>query len=695
MRLLDTHTGRFVNVHDPNSVEYAVLSHTWDPIGEQSYHDVLRIHTSLYFKVEAVTVFVCLAIWWRLLLTVSVVLEAPTLLTRLLSRSQNSRIDGVNANIAQRLRQTAEAIRSWNSSKFSPRLSTKIRRACAIARAYGHRLMWIDSCCIDKASSSELSEAINSMYAWYRGATICCAFLADVPSSPSRAALDACSWTSTVAFRKSRWFRRGWTLQELIAPRVVVFLSLEWQFLGTKSSLAQVIEEVTGIYSPVLRHQMPLSEVCVAKRMSWAANRETTRKEDEAYSLLGIFDISMSTLYGEGARAFIRLQKEILEHIPDQSLFAWGVPDRGALSLQFPLSSQDIEENSFVLDAVEDHNTAFFAPSPRSFRNSTGIRPLSHHSALIERLGFDSPLPTYTLTPYGIHTHFPLIPANHCFPPGVLAGALANCYFAILSCELVGEKGSLLAVICSAERTTSGSMLLNGRRISRMTKRRLLHRTTAIHYNRMSEHRIVVFNSIILPELFPLSRRQAVGACSPAFVPIENPLPSSRAWYAWSGSVQLTAWSPTILRQLGYAVSCSMDKDSGAHMLSLARGDTCLSIRYRRSRPKDTNDPFVIVWVALAGCESVQLDERPSVTLDLRRIHDCQEYAVDVVGGRRILLRFTLLYMSISFFLDVEILNDSQTPAPSPASTVTVTMKGDPEMFGTEDSARDGLYWGC
>ena len=138
-----------------------------------------------------------------------------------------------------------------------------------------------------------------------------------------------------------------------------------------------------------------------------------------------------------------------------------------------------------------------------------------------------------------------------------------------------------------------------------------------------------------------------------------------------------------------------MDKDSGAHMLSLARGDTCLSIRYRRSRPKDTNDPFVVVWVALAGCESAQLDERPSVTLDLRRIHDCQEYAVDVVGGRRILLRFTLLYMSISFFLDVEILNDSQTPAPSPASTVTVTMKGDSEMFGTEDSARDGLYWGC
>ncbi|KAI1792774.1 HET-domain-containing protein [Ganoderma leucocontextum] len=616
MRLLDTHTGRFVEVHDPNSVEYAILSHTWDPTGEQSYHDVRRIHASPYLQIVAVIVWVGLAVWWRLLLALSVVLEAPIFLTHSMLRSQKdeeirlvlpsafrtteSSRGHVTVGVVQRLRRAAEDIRSWNSYRFSTRLSAKIRRACATARAYGHRLVWIDSCCIDKTSSSELSEAINSMYTWYRGATICYAFLADVPSSPSRAALDNRSWSSTVAFRKSRWFRRGWTLQELIAPRVVVFLSMEWQFLGTKSSLAQVIEEVTGIYSAVLRHQMPLSEVPVAKRMSWAAMRETTRKEDEAYSLLGIFDISMSTLYGEGARAFIRLQEKILKRIPDQSLFAWTVSDQEVHSLQFPLTPKVVKENSYVMDAIEDDYSAFFAASPRSFRNSNGIRPLSH-SAFVERIGFNSPLPTYTVSPYGIHTHFPLIPANHCFPPGLLTPT--NCYFAILACELEDQEGSLLAVVCSAEPTAGGTMLLKSGRITEMTNRKLLHRTTTIHYNRMSEHRIGVFDSAILPELFPLSRKLYVDA-SPVYVPVENPLPSSRAWYAWTGSVQLTAWSTTILRQLGYAVSSSTDSDS-SHMLSLAMGDTRLNIRHRRSRPQDPNDPFVVVWVAPSSVNAV------------------------------------------------------------------------------------------
>ena len=417
MRLLDTHAGRFVEVHDPNSVEYAVLSHTWDATGEQSYDDVRRIHASFSLKIEAILVWVCLAVWWRILFLLSLALEAPMSLTSSILKSQKHTevslaLPGVVRNaeptcdhtsdgVAQRIQRAAIDIHSWNSHYFSPRLSSKIRRACAVARAYGHRLVWIDSCCIDKTSSSELSEAINSMYAWYRSATICYAFLADVPTSSSRVALDARSWTSTIAFRKSRWFRRSWTLQELIAPRTVVFLSMEWQFLGTKTTLAQVIEEVTGIYSAVLRHQMPLSEVPVAKRMSWAAKREATRKEDEAYSLLGIFDISMSTLYGEGARAFIRLQEEILKRIPDQSLFAWALSDQDAHCLRLPFSPEFVEENSCALVAVMDDHPAFFAPSPRSFRNSDGVRPLSH-SAFVRRIGFTSPLPTYTITPYGV-----------------------------------------------------------------------------------------------------------------------------------------------------------------------------------------------------------------------------------------------------------------------------------------------------
>ncbi|EJF61857.1 HET-domain-containing protein, partial [Dichomitus squalens LYAD-421 SS1] len=180
----------------------------------------------------------------------------------------------------------------------------------------GFRYIWIDSCCIEKQSSSELSEAINSMYAWYRDSKLCYAFLADV---------SACGTTEDwkTQFSQSRWFRRGWTLQELIAPSEVVFLSQEWEPLGTKHDLAEAVEEITGIDQDVLKHELPLDCVSVAKRMSWASGRETTRVEDEAYSLLGIFDINMTMLYGEGRRAFRRLQEEILLRIPDQTLFAW------------------------------------------------------------------------------------------------------------------------------------------------------------------------------------------------------------------------------------------------------------------------------------------------------------------------------------------------------------------------------------
>ncbi|KAM5545998.1 hypothetical protein V8D89_000124 [Ganoderma adspersum] len=705
MRLLDTHIGRFVDVHDPNSVEYAVLSHTWDPTGEQSYDDVRPMHTSLCLKIEAIIVWVCLAFWWRLLLLLSVALEAPISLTRSILKSQKHTetplaLPGVAQNtessrshasdsVAQRLRRAAVDIRSWNSYHFSPRLSPKVRRVCAVARVYGHRLVWIDSCCIDKTSSSELSEAINSMYAWYRSATICYAFLADVPTSPSRNALDPRSWTSTVAFRKSRWFRRSWTLQELIAPRTVVFLSIEWQFLGTKSTLAQVIEEVTGIYSAMLRHQMSLSEVPVAKRMSWAAKRKATRKEDEAYSLLGIFDISMSTLYGEGARAFIRLQEEILKRIPDQSLFAWALSDQDTHCLRFPFSPEFVEENSCSMDALTDDHPAFFASSPRSFRNSEGVRPLSH-SAFVRRIRFTSPLPRYTVTPYGIHTHFPLIPAFQCFPSGTLEPLFEGLCFAILACELEGQEGSLLAVVCSAQPTATGAMLLSGARINKMTNRKLLHRTTAIHYNRMSQHRVVVLDLAFLPALFPPSRKLHLGA-STVYVPVENPLPSSRAWYAWSGTVQLTAWSTKILRELGYTISCSTDSDSG-HTLSLARGNTHLSIRHRRSRPQDPNDPFIVVWVAPTESELPQFGERPSVTLDLRRIRDCKEFAFDTAGGRRVVLRFTLSYMFISFFLDVEILDEMLTLSPARAATGAVK-RGPNDMVGMEDSPRDEYFW--
>ena len=125
------------------------------------------------------------------------------------------------------------------------------------------------------------------------------------------------------SFRKSRWYTRGWTLQELIAPGFVTFLSDDWTVIGTKHNLFDLIEEITGIPSEVLLSVEPLDEFSVAQRLSWAAHRETTRVEDRAYSLLGIFNINMPTLYGEGELAFRRLQEEIVRRVPDQSIFAW------------------------------------------------------------------------------------------------------------------------------------------------------------------------------------------------------------------------------------------------------------------------------------------------------------------------------------------------------------------------------------
>ncbi|UKZ77131.1 hypothetical protein TrVFT333_004849 [Trichoderma virens FT-333] len=184
----------------------------------------------------------------------------------------------------------------------------KIKGCCILARANGYDYAWVDTCCIDKTSSAELSEAINSMYQWYVEADVCYGFLADVPSK--------------VAFSDSRWFTRGWTLQELIAPETMIFLDEAWNELGTRESLKQEIFNRTGIPMSVLSGSS-LESVSIAQKMSWAASRQTSRSEDRAYCLMGIFGINMPLLYGEGERAFMRLQEEIMKVTDDDSIFAW------------------------------------------------------------------------------------------------------------------------------------------------------------------------------------------------------------------------------------------------------------------------------------------------------------------------------------------------------------------------------------
>jgi hypothetical protein len=163
---------------------------------------------------------------------------------------------------------------------------------------------WVDTCCIDKLSSAELSEAINSIFRWYRNADKCYVYLPDVSTAGGGTKWEA-------AFRGSRWFTRGWTLQELIAPASVEFFSREGDLLGSKVLLEEAIHDVTGIVIEALRGGS-LKDFTVEERLTWAKHRETTRQEDKAYSLLGIFNINMSPRYGEGGdKALERLRGKI------------------------------------------------------------------------------------------------------------------------------------------------------------------------------------------------------------------------------------------------------------------------------------------------------------------------------------------------------------------------------------------------
>jgi hypothetical protein len=187
---------------------------------------------------------------------------------------------------------------------------TKISFCEEKAANHGLEYFWVDTCCIDKSSSAELQEAITSMFRWYRNAAKCYVYLSDV-STNGHDLVDSSLWSWQSAFRESRWFTRGWTLQELIAPLSVEFFCSNGNRLGDKKSLERQLHEITGIAVPALQGTT-LSVFSVNERMSWAKNRQTKRKEDKAYSLLGIFDIYMPLMYGKGAKnAFGRLQEEL------------------------------------------------------------------------------------------------------------------------------------------------------------------------------------------------------------------------------------------------------------------------------------------------------------------------------------------------------------------------------------------------
>jgi hypothetical protein len=167
---------------------------------------------------------------------------------------------------------------------------------------------WVDTCCIDKSNQNELATAINSMFRWYKNAERCYVYRSDV-SVHARDGSRHVNWESS--FHNSRWFTRGWTLQELLAPSIVEFYSRDNIRLGDKKSLERKILEVTRISIEALRGT-PLSEFSIEERLSWGEKRKTTEEEDQAYCLLGIFGVHMSLVYAEGRKnAMRRLLSEV------------------------------------------------------------------------------------------------------------------------------------------------------------------------------------------------------------------------------------------------------------------------------------------------------------------------------------------------------------------------------------------------
>ncbi|KAM0489550.1 hypothetical protein ACHAP8_012460, partial [Fusarium lateritium] len=243
----------------------------------------------------------------------------------------------------------AQELRGNERPLRTPQLD-KIRGVCDVARHKGFKWIWIDNCCIDKSSTMEETESINSMFKWYQKASICITYLCDVRKSATCESSGELNADISNVFQSingqdpSVWFTRGWTLQELLAPYDMEFYDMDWKFLGTKTGLAEQIEKVTKIETQYLTCKDKFKDACIAKKMSWMAGRETGKIEDIAYSMVGIFNVTLTPAYGEGLRAFMRLQYELLSSSPDESLFAWQMPHPDAEKIFNPGDSWGPDE---------------------------------------------------------------------------------------------------------------------------------------------------------------------------------------------------------------------------------------------------------------------------------------------------------------------------------------------------------------
>ncbi|KAI1786352.1 hypothetical protein LXA43DRAFT_1065138 [Ganoderma leucocontextum] len=657
MRLLDTETGQFVE-KDPRTTVYAILSHTWDKKGEQTYEQLKNIQRR-YDDPES---------------------QAP-------ESRPGSRESGISSSPGppQLPRNSPSATRF---PPIPPGVSTT-----SWFRANGYRYIWIDSCCIDKSSSSELSEAINSMYAWYARADVCYAYLADVPPGDDHQAEGS-------RFRKSRWFTRGWTLQELIAPVKVDFLSKDWAPIGSKHALVDLVESVADINYKALLKLEPLDAFSVAQRFSWAAKRETTREEDRAYSLLGIFDINMPTLYGEGDRAFRRLQEQIMQRIPDQSLFAWGEVYLGP---HLPRDPDLTDVPSILHTGTWGSNRSPIAKFPDTF-NDSGTDFPGH----IHRIQFPASHrheTEYTSTPYGIRTQFQMIPLTRdlfqgeILPRGseVEFDPPEDCrwYLAILGCEHADRPGHLLGRVCYTLPSETDVEFVYAGWIGIYSTRG----------DNEPEDR---------PELFPLSP-EAIEHCRPLTklktVYVSHPdradRPSILRLLPYT-AIKLVLLRETrdTLRSRGYSADLrdpDPDHPTGTHWLTLSRDEHTITVEFRHTL-KDGGKQFTMNAKVKLSASHVQLDSTPdSDQVDLSNVSWTDRAPFpwgwsSRLGNKRFVLTATgvgtldvdlvLEFAGNGFYiLRVDVLRD----APPPPSAVEPVVGKTSEVESTEDNSPSGV----
>ncbi|KAI6138879.1 heterokaryon incompatibility protein-domain-containing protein [Pisolithus tinctorius] len=311
----------------------------------------------------------------------------------------------------------------------------KIVKSCKQAMKDGYRWLWIDTCCIDKRSSAELSEAINSMYRWYRNSQKCYVYLNDVNESAFPTEQDYSRFERSNGWPE--WFSRGWTLQELIAPTELEFFNTNWVSIGTKEDLTSTLEEITRIPEKVLRDKEAFMRTefwerpPVAHIMSWAAGRKTTRVEDRAYSLLGLFGVNMPMLYGEGSKAFQRLQLEIIRVSGDHSIFAWN--PKGQFGAHQGVLADDPSYFRGCHDITRvDAN--FFGEVETYMRHNGPVSVDEDKLGSLERGAYSRQFSVFNVTNVGIQVWLPILPC----------GGISGYFTVILPC--LDRYGKLITI---------------------------------------------------------------------------------------------------------------------------------------------------------------------------------------------------------------------------------------------------------